>query len=138
MDINDLKEILESISELHKATEKFVNKMSRGPASFYFDKLGELVEGLAGYAKFKRGDRVQLAHDIDCGGAPGWLGCAHFLKEGAAATVREIYFGKNKFGYSVVFDVETFISPTTGKTLPVTTKHMFWLKESDLAPERPA
>ena len=85
------------------------------------------------YAKFKVGDRVKLPRTLTYPSDHGWKHCAHFMKKGAKATIRDVDYDM-EFTYDIEFDVETWIS-TYGdnkKPKPVERKHVFHFSESDL------
>lgn len=136
MEMKDkVSEILKGIEQLQKAQDKLNAVLSSGPASFYFKKLGNYIDGLFSFAKFKEGERVQLARDYDCSKAPGWAGSEHFLKEGATAVVSDIDYNERGFIYGIVFDNETWLDQK-GVARPVISKHEYSFRESDLDPVR--
>lgn len=61
-------------------------------------------------AKFKVGDHVELAMTpvINERDSFGWLGSKHFLIEGARATVMDVDYRGNGFGYAIMFDEESW------------------------------
>jgi hypothetical protein len=124
-------EILAGLKELRDSHSKLDRVLSGGPAPYYFEKIGTYVEGLFSFAKFKPGDRVCLAHDIDCDDKPGWVSSEHFLKAGSTAVVSGYDFGNGAFKYGVVFDLETWLDDK-GVAQPVTERHEYWFTESDL------
>ena len=131
-----MREILATIGELRDAQGKLESVLSRGPASFYFEKLGDYITGLFSFSKFKIGDAVALAHDHDFSRSPGWHGREHFIKKGAAAKITDIDYGKRGFSYGIEFDNETWIDDFSkkGKAIerPVDRKGQYWFGESAL------
>lgn len=128
-----VSDILAGLNQMRDAHVNLERTLSSGPASFYFEKLGVYIDGLFSFSKFKDGDPVQLAHDINCNSAPGWAGSEHFLKRGATAKVEEVDYGKRGFSYGIVFDNETWLDQK-GVARPVSDKHQFWMLEKDLEP----
>ena len=128
-----ISDILSGLNAVRDSHLKLEQMLSGGPASYYFRTLNSYIEGLFSFAKFKVGDRVALAHDIDCNDAPGWLSSEHFLKKGATADVVECDFRNGAFGYAVVFDNETWLD-SNKIARPVSSKHEYWLQERDLEP----
>lgn len=125
-----VSEILAGLDAVRDSHSKLDRALSGGPASFYFEKIKDYIDGLFGFAKFQVGSRVCLAADYDCSDAPGWKGCEHFLKRGVAAIVRECDFRRGRFVYAVEFDNETWMDGKIAR--PVSQKHQFWFTESDL------
>ena len=131
MDAKKTKDILAAIGEVRDAYGKLERLLSNGPASYYFERIGDCIDGLYSFAKFKADDAVALVRDIDCDDKPGWAGCEHFLKAGAPARVQEVEFRKGGFVYGVQFDEETWVD--RDKIIrPVSSKHQFWFRESDI------
>lgn len=128
-----IKNILAGIAEARDSFIKLERLLSGGPATFYFEKIEEYIEGLFRLGKFKIGDAVQLVSDFDCSDSPGWRGCEHFLKRDAVAVISDVCFGKRGFSYGVVFDNETYVGQDKVPQ-PVSKKHEFWFLESTLKP----
>jgi hypothetical protein len=131
-----VSEILAGLDAVRDSHSKLGRALAGGPASFYFEKIKDYIDGLFGFAKFQIGSRVCLAADYDCSDAPGWNGCQHFLKRGAAATVQECDFRKGRFVYAVEFDRETWMDGKIER--PVSSKHTFTFAETHLVPIEPA
>ena len=125
-----MKKIFGAITDLRDSFNNLDSLLSSGPASYWFKRMEEYVDGLFSFSKFKIGDRVELAKDVDCSDKPGWRGCEHFLKAGAKATINDISFSKSGFGYGVQFDVETWMDKKVAR--PVGDKHQFWFQETSL------
>jgi len=128
---NKIKEIQDAFIDFQKAYERLDILMRGGPPSFYFEKMSEYTDGLFSFSKLKLGDVVALASDASQDGRPGWNGFFHFMKRGARATVCDVGFGKNGFGYSVEFDNETWLDDKKVER-PVSAKHVFWFGEAEL------
>lgn len=131
-----IKEVYAAQRDAQAAHEKLSGILRGGPASFYFEKMGEYIEGLLSFSKFKIGDKVALAKDVDCSDKPGWAGSEHFLKAGATARVTDLDYGKGVFQYGVEFDCETYLHFQTQKPEPITAKHQFWFRETSLQTPR--
>jgi len=84
-------------------------------------------------AKFKVGDCVELAETpyISESTAHGWLGSKHFLIQGAKATVRDVDFRCNEFGYAIMFDNESW-KDRDGVIHPTKDKHTYFFTEGKL------
>lgn len=116
-----------------KNIQNEIGRLSGGPASFYFERVKGYVNGLFNrFAPFKVGDRVKLVDDIPMtDDNPGWHHCAHFLKKGEMAVVKDVdYVDDYKGGRFVaecIFDNETY-KDDEGNLHP-TSKHLFSISE---------
>lgn len=130
--VEKIKEIYTAQRDATAAHNRLSGILSGGPASFYYEKMDEYIQGLLSFSKFKIGDRVALVKDIDCSDKPGWAGCEHFLKAGATARVTDLDYCKGGFQYAVEFDHETYLHFQTKKPEPIKDKHQFWFRETSL------
>jgi hypothetical protein len=98
--------------------------------------LNRFKKFLTTKGNFKVGDRVELAEtpEISEATAWGWLGSKHFMVEGAKATIHDIGYYKGQFGYSVIFDDESWKERGTGVIHPIETKEksLYYLREYQL------
>lgn len=95
--------------------------------------LQEFKKFMETKSKFKVGDRVEIAetpviNEKECW---GWLSSKHFLIEGAKATISEISYYNNDFGYLVIFDDESW-KDQQGVIHPVSEKSRYHFWERDL------
>jgi hypothetical protein len=135
----NIEEIVKAFSEIQASHDRFSRVMSRGPASYYFEKLIGYYEGCMAASKFKVKDKVKLSKDLDINKTSGWAHCAHFLVKGAKAKIVEVDYIDGEYKYGVKFDKETYLDEWNGfkkvKTpieKPVTKKHIFYFNENSL------
>ena len=104
------------------------------------EKLQQFKTFLETKARFKVGDRVELALTpvITEQTAHGWLSSKHFLIEGAKATIVEVSYYNNGFGYQVIFDDESW-KDDKGVIHPCSkeSSYHFWDKDLRSADSRP-
>jgi hypothetical protein len=116
-----------------------IDLMSKGPMSYYLDQLLAARQALlTKYAPFKVDDRVVLtvAPKITDESAPGWLGCKHFLVEGARGIVKGSDVRTDgTLRFNVMFDDESYIRQHDSVIVPIEDKHLYCLKEEDLMHE---
>lgn len=83
------------------------------------------------------GDRVRLikAPVINDRVAPGWMGCEHFLIEGALGKITDTGYDEGKFVFGVEFDDDSYIHFQTGEVVPTSPnkRYSFRFSEEDLA-----
>jgi hypothetical protein len=139
-DLSLIKELLEKKclcheTDLNYALESMPNSIAHPPVKQGCDcKHGQekaIKQALRKFktfietkAKFKLGDRVELAVTpvINERDSFGWLGSKHFLVEGAKATVADVDFRGDSFGYSIIFDDESW-KDRDGVVRPIEKKH---------------
>src|ERR1035437_6588033 len=97
------------------------------------EKLKQFKTFLETKGRFKIGDRVEIAHTpvIDKETAWGWLSGKHFLVEGAKGTIILIDYYNDSFGYSVIFNDESW-KDSNGVIHPVSQKSYYHFKEENL------
>jgi hypothetical protein len=73
---------------------------------YTIERLEDAVSGLYSFAKFRVGNNVILNKTpvINEKVAWGWLGCKHFLIEGAQAIVCDVDWYKGRFRYGIKFE----------------------------------
>lgn len=124
--------IIGALSETREGLKKLESLLATGPATFYFERIVEYIDGLFSFSQFKMGERVCLVKDIDCNDKSGWISSAHFLKKGATAVVHDLdYYGRG-FRYGIVFDNDTWLD-SKGIAHASLDKGQFWFSEHDLA-----
>jgi len=135
----DIDKVLGSLDEMQESITNASRLLSGGPASYYFKKFKGYYVGCMAAAKFKVGDRVTLAKELDWSqGLSGWESSRHFLVPGEPATVKEVDYywdeGEDvgRYVYAVMFDNESWISSLDkDKTpMPVIRKHTFSMGQS--------
>lgn len=137
-----VKETFNDIADIINYAKEFkfnVSKKCNNEFEWKTDQIIKTYESLFDrFCPFKIDDRVELVKDIDITKAPEWKGCAHFLKKGEKATVknRGYYTDKNEFCFDVMFDNESYIDNNGDKNpIPDKDKHTFFLLESHLVKE---
>lgn len=154
-DLSDVEEFLEHRNFNHNSDLKFMLEECAPPhiglqlksccenTTCYHRQTKQIVAALNRFkkflktkAEFKVGDRVELAEtpEINERESFGWLCSKHFLVEGAKATVADVGYYDGQFGYSVIFDDESWKEERTGIIHPTETKHKhtYYLREYQL------
>lgn len=90
------------------------------------------------YAPLKVDDRAYLISTANLDGehAPGWQGCFHFLRLGAACVVREVKVIDGHWRFFVTFEEESWIDRDSKRQL-IGERHWFSFGEGYLAKEPP-
>ena len=117
---------------------KAVGKLFDSETSWTIKRLLDYQRGLFTFAKFKTGDRVEIAvtPDINNKESWGWMGSKHFLIEGARGTVKSCDYDDG-FSYSIMFDDESWVHDGVVHPTPDSDKHLYHFKESSLRPPSP-
>jgi len=136
----DIAQMESEIGELRRIAQFLGN----GDLLYHLRKYAAAYHAvLTHYAKFKVGDRVQLAKtpNINEQNAPGWLGSKHFLVKGARGTVVSADFsigGSGALRYGIQFDDESWLHPIDKTTVLVEPdrRHEYSFGEEWLEPQR--
>lgn len=124
--------ILEAIDDFQSG----LNKLSRGPAKYYVNKVNDQINLLFDrFCPFKEGDRVVLTKTplINEKVAPGWVHAKHFLVKGSIGTVTSRDADAKGFHFNVTFDNDTWID-ASGTERPTERERAFGFREGSLAP----
>ena len=129
----ELSKYLGSVDTILNAVEKINEALggNHGNTKYRLEKMHEFVRAFSSFAKFRLGDKIQLAHDIDATG--GWADSKHYLIKGAFGTVRDVDFDDGEFNYDISFERESNIYE--GKiSRPSGSGHTYGLRERHLEP----
>lgn len=126
---DDVEKIIEGIQTLEK--------LSGGNLTHWRYVLNN-ANSLWKRCPYKVGDKVQLnkTPEISFEKSWGWMGGKHFLIEGAVAKVADRQFYDGQFVFGLMFDNETWISPTDGKLNLPYSKCIYSFGESWLVPAK--
>lgn len=102
-----LAQVLEHVQELNDVWCEDTRR--HGSVPYPMQVALAMVDGLIERAPFHEGDRVSLKRAPEIGPESGWLGCKHFLVQGAVGTVRTVEFYDSRFTFMVTFDDESWI-----------------------------
>ena len=99
--------------EAREHITKAQSLLSQGPAKYYTEQfIGAYEYLMKTFAPFKTGDAVILIKVLDPMPS-GWTQCAHFIKLGATATIKNVECDKDGFIVDVEFDEESWVNSTT-------------------------
>lgn len=96
---------------------------------YNLEQTTEVIGVILKYLPFNEGDRVVLNKNIECTGA--WRHSAHFLINGAEATVDSLYVRDNSLYASLIFDDESWIN-SKGDIVLSERKHTYLINVNNI------
>jgi hypothetical protein len=104
-------EMIDLICDVLTQTHAQLDRLDRGPTSYYFGKVKTYVQALFNYSRYKVGDKVMLVRDVETNPSSGWYAYREWLVRGSPATVFSLDYesrdGYHGFVYNLTFDRET-------------------------------
>ncbi len=132
------KETCSTISEVTRKYKELGDILKYHDASTYYpDQMYEYAKALfTRFCPFKENQLVRLTKTplITEETAYGWLGCRHFLVEGAIARVASVDYVDGKFACQVTFETQSWINSETKKLMPKPHGSLFSFSEDYLEP----
>jgi hypothetical protein len=129
-DLPKVQKAFKVFSEGFQQLKEAERVLSKGPASYYFEKIEGYIDALFNkFAPFKEGDRVEIHKTLNFGS--GWEGSKHFLAKGCQGTVRDVDYIKGAFRADVEMDNQTWID-SQGVKNPIKKPYTFCLFETKI------
>ncbi len=112
-----------------------VARLANHTAAEHLQDATDALDILHSLAEFKEGQFVKLAGTPKiplANGRHGWIGARHYLVEGAAGVIKQVWWYGGTFRYAVGMADESWLD-AKGKIHPMPFEHLYHFKQKQLA-----